>query len=90
MFALAGSSESRDHANMLQGLAPRPINPMTIGRQQRHQQSIVCRMQEMDGIRNSHIDKFLPPKRNPEKGERRELSFVFDPIVDLNLPDRDQ
>lgn len=47
-------------------------------------------VQEMDGIRNSHIDKFLPPKRNPEKAERRELSFVFDPIVDLNLPDWDQ
>lgn len=47
-------------------------------------------MQEMDGIRNSHIDKFLPPKRKSEESEHRELSFVYDPIVDLNLPDRDQ
>ncbi|KAL3143255.1 hypothetical protein ABBQ38_002104 [Trebouxia sp. C0009 RCD-2024] len=45
---------------------------------------------EMDGIRNSHIDKFLPPKRKSEESEHRELSFVYDPIVDLNLPDRDQ
>ena len=47
-------------------------------------------LQEMDGIRNSHIDKFLPPKRKEDSSGRRELSFVFDPIVDLNLPDRDQ
>lgn len=47
-------------------------------------------LQELDGIRNSHIDKFLPPKRTEDKSGRRELSFVFDPIVDLNLPNRDQ
>lgn len=47
-------------------------------------------MQEMDGIRNSHIDRFLPPQRNKASNGPRELSFVFDPIVDLHLPDRDQ
>ena len=47
-------------------------------------------MQEMDGLRNPHIDKFLPPKRKEDTSGRRQLSFVFDPIVDLNLPDKDQ
>ena len=47
-------------------------------------------MQEMDGLRNPHIDKFLPPKRKEHTSGRRQLSFVFDPIVDLNLPDKDQ
>ncbi|DBA75033.1 TPA: hypothetical protein ACH3X1_010370 [Trebouxia sp. C0004] len=45
---------------------------------------------EMDGLRNPHIDRFLPPKRKENKSGRRQLSFVFDPIVDLNLPDKDQ
>lgn len=47
-------------------------------------------MQEMDGLRNPHIDKFLPAKRKEHTSGRRQLSFVFDPIVDLNLPDKDQ
>lgn len=47
-------------------------------------------MQEMDGLRNPHVDKFLPPKRNKDTSGQRQLSFVFDPIVDLNLPDKDQ
>ena len=47
-------------------------------------------MQEMEGLRNPHIDKFLPPKRKEDKSERRQLSFVYDPIVDLNLPNEDQ
>ena len=86
--ALRGGSELRDQANMPQGLATMHIHPLVCS--STHQQVVGYCMQEMDGIRNSHIDKFLPPKRNPEKGGRRELSFVFDPIVDLNLPDRDQ
>ncbi|DBB17424.1 hypothetical protein WJX82_010099 [Trebouxia sp. C0006] len=45
---------------------------------------------EMDGLRNPHIDRFLPPKRKEDTRGRRQLSFVFDPIVDLNLPDKDQ
>lgn len=45
---------------------------------------------EMEGLRNPHIDKFLPPKRKEDKSERRQLSFVYDPIVDLNLPNEDQ
>lgn len=44
----------------------------------------------MDGLRNPHVNKFLPPKRNGEKSKQKQLSFVFDPIVDLNLPDREQ
>ena len=47
-------------------------------------------MQGMEGLRNPHIDKFLPPKRKEDKSERRQLSFVYDPIVDLNLPNKDQ
>lgn len=47
-------------------------------------------LQDMDGLRNPHINKFLPPQRKESKSKQRQLSFVFDPIVDLNLPDRDQ
>ena len=48
-------------------------------------------MQELDGLRNPQLDKFLPPKKkaNPQS-TRRNLNFSYDPIVDLNLPDKDQ
>jgi len=51
---------------------------------------VMLSTQEMDGLRNPHIDRFLPPKRKEDSSGRRQLSFVFDPIVDLNLPDKDQ
>eukprot|EP00891_Asterochloris_glomerata_P005205 jgi/Astpho2/5205/fgenesh1_pg.00074_%23_27_t len=47
--------------------------------------------EELDGLRNPQLDKFLPPKKkaNPQS-TRRNLNFSYDPIVDLNLPDKDQ
>lgn len=52
--------------------------------------AVDCLLQEMDGLRNPHINKFLPPQRNGKEKKQSQLSFVFDPIVDLNLPDREQ
>ncbi|KAK9813556.1 hypothetical protein WJX73_006802 [Symbiochloris irregularis] len=53
--------------------------------------------QEVTGLRNPHLNQFLPPRRSKQAGSsameqptRRRLQFTHVPIVDLGLPSLDQ
>jgi hypothetical protein len=51
--------------------------------------------EEINGLRNRYIDRFLPPRRKPapdteERRRRVEVDFLHCPIQDLSIPDPDQ
>ena len=49
----------------------------------------VCLTQVMGSIRNSHLDKFLPPRRQKAEEnspQKAELQFRHMPITDLSIP----
>lgn len=54
-------------------------------------------LQSLHELRTPDLDKFLPPKRQRRQadedgatGQRREVEFLYNPIVDLGLPTEEQ